>query len=170
MAKRMLKCLYCGQYFDANQEPTVQVSSRRYAHKACADNQDAIDKERQELEEYIKQLFNVDKIPSKIQKQINSYIKDYNFSYSGMLKALIYHFEIQHGDISKANGGIGIIPYCYDSAKTYYYNLWVAQQQNITKDIKQYIPKVEEIKIKQPQKKRNYRKLFSFLDEDNGGS
>ena len=49
MAKRMLKCLYCGQYFDANQEPTVQVSSRRYAHKACADNQDAIDKERQEL-------------------------------------------------------------------------------------------------------------------------
>ena len=107
----MLKCLYCGQYFDANQEPTVQVSSRRYAHKACADNQDAIDKERQELEEYIKQLFNVDKIPSKIQKQINSYIKDYNFSYSGMLKALIYHFEIQHGDISKANGGIGIIPY-----------------------------------------------------------
>ena len=63
MAKRMLKCLYCGQYFDANQEPTVQVSSRRYAHKACADNQDAIDKERQELEEYIKQLFNVDKIP-----------------------------------------------------------------------------------------------------------
>ena len=135
MAKRMLKCLYCGQYFDANQEPTVQVSSRRYAHKACADNQDAIDKERQELEEYIKQLFNVDKIPSKIQKQINSYLKDYNFSYSGMLKALIYHFEIQHGDISKANGGIGIIPYCYDSAKTYYYNLWVAQQQNITKDI-----------------------------------
>ena len=112
----------------------------------------------------------MDKIPSKIQKQINSYIKDYNFSYSGMLKALIYHFEIQHGDISKANGGIGIIPYCYDSAKTYYYNLWVAQQQNITKDITQYIPKVEEIKIKQPQKKRNYRKLFSFLDEDNGGS
>lgn len=170
MAKRMLKCLYCGQYFDANQEPMVQVSSRRYAHKTCADNQDAIDKERQELEEYIKQLFNVDKIPLKIQKQINSYIRDYNFSYSGMLKALIYHFEIQHGDISKANGGIGIIPYCYDSAKIYYYNLWVAQQQNITKDITQYIPKVEEIKIKQPQKKRNRRKLFSFLDEDNGGS
>ena len=75
MAKRMLKCLYCGQYFDANQEPTVQVSSRRYAHKVCADNQDAIDKERQELEEYIKQLFNVDKIHQKSKNKLTLILK-----------------------------------------------------------------------------------------------
>ena len=78
-----------------------------------------------------------------------------------MLKALIYHFEIQHGDIAKSNGGIGIVPYVYDEARTYYYNLWMAQQQNISKDISQYIPQIEEVVIKQPQKKKNRKKLFS---------
>jgi hypothetical protein len=170
MAKRMLKCLYCGQYFDANSEPTVQVRTNRYAHKKCADNQIEIDKERIDLEDYIKQLFQSDKVPSKVQKQINSYVKDYNFTYTGMLKALVYHFEIQHGDISKSNGGIGIVPYVYDQAKQYYYTLWMAQQQNIHKDITEYIPKVEEYKIQQPTPKKLKRKLFSFLDEDNGGS
>ena len=39
--------------------------------------------------------------------------KDYHemgYSYSGMQKALYWHFELRHESIEKANGGIGIIP------------------------------------------------------------
>ena len=36
MAKHMVKCLYCGQMFDANTEPFVKPNARRYAHVACA--------------------------------------------------------------------------------------------------------------------------------------
>ena len=33
MAKHMVKCLYCGQMFDANIEPFVKPNARRYALK-----------------------------------------------------------------------------------------------------------------------------------------
>ena len=32
-----VKCYYCQQFFDRDKEPTVQVMSRRYAHKLCAE-------------------------------------------------------------------------------------------------------------------------------------
>ena len=35
MAKHIVKCLYCGQQFDRETEPTKQVSGRRYAHLKC---------------------------------------------------------------------------------------------------------------------------------------
>ena len=83
-----------------------------------------------------------------------------------MLKALIYHFEIRKGSIEKANGGIGIIPYVYNNARNYYYELWLAQQQNKDKDVEKYIPKVKVIVIPEPQIKERKRKLFTFLDEE----
>ena len=43
--------------------------------------------------------FNTDNINTRVQKQINSYIKDYGYSYSGILKALIYFFEIKENSI-----------------------------------------------------------------------
>ena len=58
MAVRIVKCKYCGIQFDRNAEPAVEVSARRYAHKACADkyqekaSQDELD--YAELEKYIK--------------------------------------------------------------------------------------------------------------------
>ena len=30
-----VKCLYCGEQFDRDTEPTKQVSARRYAHIKC---------------------------------------------------------------------------------------------------------------------------------------
>ena len=83
-----------------------------------------------------------------------------------MLKALIYHFEIRKGSIEKANGGIGIIPYVYNNARNYYYELWLAQQQNKDKDVEKYIPKVKVIVIPEPRIKERKRKLFTFLDEE----
>jgi hypothetical protein len=46
---------------------------------------------------YIIKLFKLkeDYILPKYMKQINSYAKDYNFSYSGMLKALKYWYEVK---------------------------------------------------------------------------
>ena len=64
MAVRMVKCKYCGIQFDRNAEPFVEVSARRYAHKACADkHQAAIPQDEQDyaaLETYIKKIFKED--------------------------------------------------------------------------------------------------------------
>lgn len=92
MAKAMVKCVYCEKHFDRNAEPFVAVSSRRYAHKECYDKEQAsktqseIDYE--ELCKYIKEKFNMSVLSAKVTRQITTYRKDYNYSYSGMLKTL----------------------------------------------------------------------------------
>lgn len=111
MATHYVKCLYCGKQFNRDKEPCAQIG-RRYAHIDCANdqtkkiNQEEADKI--ELDEYIIKLLKIDYIDARIRKQINSYIKDYNYTYSGMKKALIYFYEIKGNSIEKANGGIGM--------------------------------------------------------------
>ena len=165
-----VKCKYCGKIFDRDKVPFKQISAQRYAHYECAvaaensKKQEDIDKE--ELENYIKQLLNEDFISPRVRKQINSFIEQYNYTYSGMRKALIYFYEVKGNDKSKANGGIGIIPYCYKQAYDYYYSLWLAKQKNEDKDITTYVPQTKVVKIPVPQRKIRKRKLFTFLDND----
>ena len=169
MAHRV-KCYYCGKTFDRDKEEYVLVATRRYAHKSCADAaqkdefQEAKDKE--ELEKYIMQLFKTEYVDPRIQKQIKQYKEEYNFSYSGMRKALIYFYEIKGNSLEKSNGGIGILPYIYKRAHDYYYALWQAQQNNKDKKIETYVPKVKEIVIPNPERQVRQRHLFTFLDEE----
>ncbi len=105
-------CVYCGEKFDRDKEPAVQINNRRYAHKKCAEKygQQKTKEERdlEELERYIKKLFNVSYINAKIRKQLLEYRKEYNYTYSGILKTLIYWYEKKGNSIEDANGGIGI--------------------------------------------------------------
>ena len=125
-----------------------------------------LEKDKNALEEYIMKLFNISYIDPKVRKQIKQFVDEYHYTYSGIHKALIYHYEIKSGDLSKANGGIGIVPYVYQNAYRYYYALWEAQQKNEHKIIQEYVPKVKEIVIPIPQRQVKKRKLFSFLDEE----
>lgn len=169
MAHRV-KCYYCGHTFDRDKEPFVEVSTRRYAHKDCAEKAQKSEfqevKDRADLEQYIMKMFNVTFLDARIQKQIKQYHDEYKYTYSGMRKALIYFYEIKGNSLEKANGGIGIIPYIYKKAHDYYYALWQAQQKNDTKVITEYVPVVKEIVIPNPERNIKKRKLFTFLDEE----
>ena len=96
---------------------------------------------------------------------MNDYIKEYQYTYPGMLKALVYFYEVKGHDKNKANGGIGIIPFIYKDAYNYYYNLWMIQQSNKDKNVIDYVPKLKEIKIPIPKKEPRKRSVFTFLDE-----
>ena len=98
--------------------------------------------------------------------KFNTYINEYEYTHSGILKALIYFFEIKGNSIDKANGGIGIVPYVYKDAYNYYYSLWLAQQKNEHFKPEEYIPVVREIHIPSPQRNVRKRQLFTFLDEE----
>ena len=111
-------------------------------------------------------LFNYDYVPPRARKQINQFVNEYNYSYSGMLKALVYFYEIKGGDRDAAHDGVGIIPYIYQDAYNYYYDLWLAKQKNEDKEMEQYIPQTIEIRIPVPQRNIKKRNLFSFLDEE----
>ena len=166
----IVTCIYCKQKFDRDKFPFIQVSQRRYAHQECSLSEDQKQsKEEQdkiELENYIIKLFKVDYIDARIRKQIKQYKEEYNYTYSGIHKALVYFYEIKGNSIEKANGGIGIVPYVYQQAYNYYLALWQAKQKNQDKILHDYVPKVKEITISRPQRKVKKRELFTFLDEE----
>ena len=167
----IVTCIYCKKKFDRDKYPFVQVSNRRYAHTECSMSDDQkkakeeLDKEA--LNNYIMKLFNTSYVDARVQKQIKQYVDEYNFTYSGIQKALTYFFEIKGNSLEKANGGIGIVPYVYKNAYNYYYALWQAQQKNEDKVVTDYVPNVKEIVIPRPQRKLKKRQLFTFLDKEN---
>ena len=124
--------------------------------------------EQEKLDRYIMKLFKTDYVNQRIRRQINDFIKEYNYSYSGIRKSLAYFYEVKGNPIDKANGGIGIVPYIYQDAYRYYYSLWEAKQKNQSKDIESYKPQEVVITIPAPQRNVKKRKLFTFLDEEEG--
>jgi hypothetical protein len=124
-----------------------------------------VDQDLVDLESYIKNLLGDDYNPARVKKQIKDYKNEYNYSYSGMLKALVWFYEIKGNSIEKANGGIGILPFVYQDAYNYYYSLYLAQLVNEEKDVNQYKTKVREIVIKSPSVAEKPVRLFD-LGED----
>ena len=180
MKKHIVKCPYCNKEFDTIQEEFVQLG-RRYAHKSCFDNAGgaspykkdskpikkkaapAADSDLKELKEYINELYGNSANWAMITKQIKTFQKEYNYTYSGMLKTLKYFYEIKGGSKEKSNGTIGILPYIYQEAFQYYYGIYQAQQINSHKEIKKSIKNVT---IKPPFVERIKKKYFKFLEEE----
>jgi hypothetical protein len=126
-----VKCFYCNHVFDRDKEPAEKIDGKnRYAHAECAERAKGLlaknEEDKQKLEEYIKNLFGYKALPESVNKQIRQFVVEYNYSYSGILKSLIYFYEIKHGDKEKAYGRIGIVPFVYSDALNYYRALWEA--------------------------------------------
>lgn len=172
MAKHLVKCPLCGKTFDTNSEPYVMVNSRRYAHESCYQESqgkaDKIKHDKEQLELYIKELFGYQKLPDRVNKQIRQYTNEKGYSYSGIYKTLKYWFDIKKGDLEKANGGIGIVPYVYDQARDYWMGIWEARERNKELEAQQAAIITREVRISAPQRKpmRHLRKLFTFLEEE----
>lgn len=168
----MVKCVVCGKKFDRDKIQAVQVSTRRYAHYSCCPEGelvplgDTVDPELVKLETYIEQLLGDDYNPARVKKQIKDYKKEYDYSYSGMLKTLIWFYEIKGNSKEKANGGIGIIPFVYKEALNYYYSLYLAQIANEQIAETAYKPVVKEITISSPEVYRRPPKMFNSEEEE----
>lgn len=168
----MVKCTVCGESFDRDKIQAVKSGARRYAHYTCLPEGElvplpnaVVDQDLVDLENYIRNLLGDDYNPARVKKQIKDYKTEYNYSYSGMLKALVWFYEVKGNSIEKANGGIGILPFIYQDAYNYYYSLYLAQLVNEEKDVNQYKTKVREIVIKSPSVAEKPVRLFD-LGED----
>ena len=107
MAAHYVTCVYCGERFNRDKEPTTQVSARRYAHKECAEKHEANksqeEKDLEALEKYIMHLFDEPYVNARVRKQLKEYKEQYNFTYSGILKTLIYWYEIKGNSTEDAH-------------------------------------------------------------------
>lgn len=173
-------CSVCGKRFDRDVEPAVQTGARRYAHAACCpDNKQILpivvkkekvktkeDEELEALKNYINNLYGASANWQMITKQIKQYKKDYKYSYTGMLKSLIWFYEVKGNSTENSNGGVGIIPYVYQDAYNYYYNLFVIQSQNKNVNTDLILNnRVREIIIPTPEIKEKKR-MFKLQDDE----
>ena len=162
-------CFWCHKAIEIDNPKVIPMPElpNRYVHIECSKKHPENDLEK--LMIYIIQLYKLKEnyIPPAQMKQVTQYEQEYEFTYSGMLKALKYWYEVKKNPLD-INRGIGIIPYIYKQAKEYYYALYLSDLQNQQiKNYNEFIPKDIEVKIKPPERKIQKRNLFSFLDEDN---
>lgn len=164
--KNMVICDYCKKTFDKSKVPFVQ-RGRKYFHEECKikdDQREHTDKEK--LDDYVMNLFNMDYVSPRIQKQINDYVDTYGYTYSGILYTLQYWIDIKKHAYDTKYDSIGIVPKIYEQARQYKYAIWLAHHQNKDLDMEIYRPRTIEIKIPPPQRNLPKRQLFSFLDEE----
>ena len=155
MQAAYVKCLYCGEKFNRN-NPKIKVkkvNERRYAHFECwekhLNNMTQEEKDIENFFEYVKNLYKEDYNYLLTKRLAERYVKENKYTYSGMLKTLKWYYEIQNNSIEKAKGTIGIIPYIYNEALKYYYNLYKIQLLNKNKD--KYNIQTREIEIESPR-------------------
>ena len=126
-----VKCTVCGQKFNRDKIQAVKVGKNRYAHYKCKPDGEKIPLENPEdedltaLKEYAKDLLKDDYNAVKVNAQIKKFRKEYDYTYSGMLKALKYWYEVRKNPVD-VDRGVGIIPYIYKNAYDYYYALYLS--------------------------------------------
>lgn len=109
---RIVKCAYCGGQFD--RDLGQRYKDKNY-HKNCYKEV----KEKDELTEYICKIFHLKKPGPRNYSLIKRYSTQ-GLTYTGMLNALKYFYEVQNHSTEKAKESIGIIPYVYEEANKYY--------------------------------------------------
>ena len=165
-------CSKCGKQFDRDKIQAVKSGARRYAHYECMPDGEIVplpqpkeDEGLTQLKQYIEKLFGNSVNWPLIMKQIKTFKEENGYTYSGMLKSLIYFYDVKGNHVEKSKG-IGIIPFAYKDAYNYYYSLFLAQSQNEKVDFKEITSKVREITIKPPCIKKKI-KMFNEEEEDN---
>ena len=166
----LVKCAICNQIFDRDKIQAVKHGARRYSHFDCEPDGEKVplpkkDEDLEKLLEYINKLFKGNQNQARVNQSIKKFHDEYNYSYSGMLKSLVYFYEVKGNSIDKANNSISIIPFVYKDAYNYYYDLFLAQNSNIHKDVLNITSKTKEITISPPRIILPKR-FFKFLDED----
>lgn len=139
MAKHIVMCRVCKMKFDLN-DPTIEVenpSTNFYYHKSCYNNwkkagndlnaEMSDDGWHDTAKDYLfKELrMSVDWV--KFESQWKTFLRPSmspKMTAKGMYFALKYYYDVQHGNIEKAAGGIGIIPHIYEESCRY----WVREE------------------------------------------
>lgn len=164
MAKKpQVKCLYCSKSFYREDCDWEQIG-RRYAHKECYEEHIRLNGEEEKIFNKCKELFGGYYNKARIQKQLKKFYDD-GLTKEGIYNAIEYWFDIKNEDVSKANNGIGIVPFVYDEAQRHAARVEEMKKAHAQTDImgKFLNAETEEFVIKKPKfSKPKKIKLFDL--------
>lgn len=172
---KKLKCLYCGKEIDTSIDEYKKVTSTRYAHLSCAEEELKKPKPKpkekpktqkeiiKEINDFLANHFGDAADYGKTNRLLKVYLKE-GMTASGILKTLEYYYDVKKHSVAESGGSIGIVPYVYKEAKDYYQKTWEANKNNEGLELEQ---ETVSITISNPQfrlpKKQTF---FNFLDEE----
>jgi len=175
MAAHIVKCLYCGKQFDAQEDGKdiiwFKPRANRYAHIECGKQQEANKTQEEKdfdlLYNYVKKEQGNNFNFVRFKKTIEAWKKDYNFTYNGMYYTLIYFYEVKGNSKARLiKGSVGIIPFCYKEAENYYYNIYIASKRAGTGTYD--ASKKRFVEIEPPIARTKPPKLFNLdMEDDN---
>lgn len=154
---RLPKCPECDYQVDKETQRWVKHSAKTY-HESCFQQFEMRKQHRNDLHNYICELYEIPVVNGLMLKQIKEYQEQYNYTLKGMELALNYYFYIlgkprptdsEEDDYKRR--GVGIIPNIYEEAKRYYIKM-----ANITKKASEseFESKEEIVYIKQSPRNR----------------
>lgn len=123
---RQVKCPYCETKLD--KEDAVEYK-RKYYHQECFETWRNEAETRNELIDYICNLYKIDAPTGMILSQIKKFQEELNYKYKGMELALKYFYETLDNK-PREGDGVGIIPFVYEEAKSHY-----IKQQRIAESV-----------------------------------
>lgn len=127
-------------------QPYKEFNKKKY-HMACyrkmqqdkfnvTYEKEVVKKEvKDELFDYIKNIFKVEEIDGLILKQIENFATEYKLDYKQIYDILFYFFSIK-GNTTEGIRGIGIVPYVMSEAREFYKMKEEANELLRDKDVK----------------------------------
>lgn len=130
--KKARKCGMCGEKVYIGDEGT-QKDYKDYYHHECFEKKKRIAKNREELLDYVAELYEVQYPNPFMIKQADDFYKKRGYSYKSMKATLYYIYEIEGVQLKK-DAGLGLIPYYYEKAKKHF--LYINNAKNAIKEEK----------------------------------
>ena len=112
---------------------------------------------KQELEQFICEIFQIDECTSMILRQINKYVTERRYDYKNIARALSYYVDVQ-GNTLDIKYGIGIVPLVMNDALKYFEQLKKQQEEQRQAAVaasqqQDNIIKIRDEQIKMPRKR-----------------
>lgn len=147
------KCPICLEYFKT-EEVAHEHFKGRYYHSSCCSEEFLYTEKTFVL---LKQSWNVDKINrNKIQKQIDQFKIEYQYTVKEIYEDLFYFFEIKKSDSGKYQNTIGIVPFIHKEARAYYSKIVEGNEKKeiVLKQLEEYSPQERVVYIRKQKQKR----------------
>lgn len=183
----IIHCRICKREIDTDLETNwVMPSTNYYYHSKCYTDwiqrkvARAVTAERCEedwydlLKEYVWRDIKLPNINwTKVASQWKNFLKTNKYTPKGIYFAIIYFYEVLHGDAEQAKGGIGIVPSIYYESAQYWANLEAKRQgtlDNVVKQItaRQLRPIMNISDLNRRNFKRQKYNLDDYVNEPNG--
>lgn len=184
----IVHCRVCKQAIDIDSSHNwMMPATNWYYHPSCyqdwiarkGDRSIVVDRQEQDWYDLLKDYLWRDlKMPGidwqKISSQWRNYLSSKKYTPKGVYFAVIYFYEVQHGNVELAKGGIGIVNSVYNDSAEYWSNLERKRKGTLEDIVKQMAARVNRpvISVLDSNRRNTSRAKYNLDDvgdEDNDG-